>query len=94
MKLRRIGFWFIAVCSVLLVISLFGDQGIIALYKNRQQLRKLETEIKLSHRMIDSLRVELEKLKNDTGYIERIAREKLGMARRDEKIFKFVEENN
>jgi cell division protein FtsB len=30
-------------------------------------------------------------LTNDTAYIARIAREKLGMAKPDEKVFKFVE---
>ncbi len=76
------------------LFSFFGNQGWLALYKGRQQLKNLESEVKRSEQMIDSLNKEIDRLKNDTSYLEKIAREKLGMARRDEKIYKFVEEND
>lgn len=75
------------------LFSLFGNQGWIALYKGQQQLKELKSEVSQSEQMIDSLKKEIDRLKNDTSYLEKIAREKLGMARRDEKIYKFVEEN-
>jgi len=66
----------------------FGKQGVYYLY--RQQQERL-LEIRNDRRVIDSLQREIKMLTNDTAYIERIAREKLGMARPDEKVFKFVE---
>ena len=52
----------------------------------------MEQEIKELNDTVDSLKETIEKLKNDTAYIERIAREKLGMAKKGEKVYKFVEE--
>lgn len=70
------------------VFFLFGKQGIYYLYRQEQE-RLLE--IKNDRRIIDSLRREIKQLTNDTAYIARIAREKLGMAKPDEKVFKFIE---
>jgi len=66
----------------------FGKQGIYYLY--REEKGKSE-EIRKNERTIDSLQQEIARLTNDTAFIERIAREKLGMARPDEKIYKFIE---
>ena len=66
----------------------FGKQGIYYLY--REEKGKSE-EIRKNERTIDSLQQEISRLTNDTAFIERIAREKLGMARPDEKIYKFIE---
>jgi cell division protein FtsB len=76
------------------LFSFFGDQGWFALLKGHRQLTELESEVKRSVQVIDSLKKEIDRLKNDTSYLEKIAREKLGMARRDEKIYKFVEESD
>jgi cell division protein FtsB len=67
---------------------LFGKEGIYYLYRQEQERR---LEIKNDRRIIDSLQREIKRLTNDTAYIARIAREKLGMAKPDERVFKFVE---
>jgi cell division protein FtsL len=84
----------ISVVLFFLAISLFGNQGFLAVYKAYKQDRVLSQQITDNKRTIDSLKLEIQRLKSDTTYIERIAREKLGMARRNEKIFKFIEEKN
>ncbi|MBD3321661.1 MAG: hypothetical protein GF350_11255, partial [Chitinivibrionales bacterium] len=58
------------------------------------ELKKLKTEIREMHKSIDSLSVQIEKLKSDTAYLEKLAREKLGMARDNERIYKFIEEKD
>lgn len=94
MNKKKLIFLSLTIAFVSFVLfSFFGDQGWLALYKGHQQLSNLKADVRRSHQMIDSLKIEIEKLKNDTAYLEKIAREKLGMARRDEKIYKFVEEN-
>ena len=78
---------------IILVVILFsGDQGVVTFYRTWRQMQELQTELDNSRKAIDSLTVEIERLKNDTAYIERIAREKYGMARKNEKMYKFVEE--
>lgn len=85
--------WIATGCiAIFAALSLFGDQGFIAVYKAHTETQVLSDRIAESKRAIDSLQLEIERLKNDTVYIEKIAREKLGMARRNEKIFKFIEE--
>jgi cell division protein FtsB len=66
---------------------LFGKQGAVYPW---QELRRKNEEIAEKTRQIDSLRREIDLLTNDTAYIERIAREKLGMARPDEEVYKFI----
>jgi cell division protein FtsB len=69
-------------------VFFFGKQGIAHLYLRQ---KKDAAAIVAARWTIDSLRLEITRLKSDTAYIERIAREKLGMARQNEKVYKFVE---
>lgn len=95
MNKKKIGiFVVITVFLFLLIFSLSGNQGLLALYKNHCRIKQLNERIQNSHATIDSLKDELVRLKTDTSYIEKIAREKLGMARKNEKVYKFVEEKN
>jgi cell division protein FtsB len=73
-------------------ILTFMNQGFLDIYRAYKQDRELTIKIKNAHAEADSLRSEIERLKNDTAYIEGLAREKIGMARKGEKIIKFVEE--
>lgn len=78
--------------AVFLYLVLGGPKGVSGLYRLSADVRQLEAQVDSARGTIDSLREEILRLKTDTAYIERAAREKLGMARRDEKIYKFVEE--
>jgi cell division protein FtsB len=69
-----------------------GDQGFLEIYRAYRQDRELTRKIEAARAEADSLRAEIERLKSDTAYIEKVAREKLGMARKDERIIKFIEE--
>jgi cell division protein FtsB len=81
----------VAAAAVLYVL-VFGDYGFMDMYRLHSSDKARVREIAAARAEIDSLKAEIERLKYDTAYIERVAREKLGMARKDEKIFKFVEE--
>lgn len=71
-----------------MLLFLFGKQGIYFQYR---QLNRKRAEIEMKGRTIDSLQREILRLTNDTATIERIAREKLGMARPGERVYKFIE---
>ncbi|MBN2036497.1 MAG: septum formation initiator family protein [Chitinispirillaceae bacterium] len=89
MKKKKMIFWIaLFALSVCAGFFLFGRQGI---YYPYVELRRKNEEIREGYRVIDSLQREIRRLTGDTAYIERIAREKFGMARPDEKIFKFIE---
>jgi len=70
---------------------LAGDQGVVSLYRTWRQMGRLNDSLAVSRRTIDSLKTEIQRLTSDTAYIERIAREKYGMARENEKMYKFIE---
>lgn len=87
--LRRLVLLLILVSFFYLYFS--GDYGFIrllSLVKEREAII-LETK-KLQARNME-LETEKEKLKKDLFYIEKIAREKHGMAKKDELIYKFVQ---
>jgi cell division protein FtsB len=81
----------IAVAGVLYMV-LAGNPGALTFYRTWRQIGSLQQDIVRANKTIDSLNVEIDRLKNDTAHIERIAREKYGMARSNEKLYKFIEE--
>ncbi|MDG5814646.1 septum formation initiator family protein [Chitinispirillales bacterium ANBcel5] len=83
------------VCLVVLsLISalVFGNQGLIDVYRTHLEIKRRSEQISEAIESLDSLKEVRDKLVSDTAYIERVAREKLGMSAEDEKIYKFVED--
>ena len=78
----------------LLILLIAGNQGLMDMYRTYSDDKERTRQISAAREEIDSLKNEIQKLQNDTAHIEKIAREKLGMARKGETIFKFVEEKN
>lgn len=90
-KKPRIGRWvLLGVVAVGLYFFIAGDYGIIQLLRVRTQLHDSDQQIRDLTVTVDSLKVVVNKLSRDTTYIERIAREKLGMAKPTERVYKFV----
>ncbi|KMQ51094.1 hypothetical protein CHISP_2017 [Chitinispirillum alkaliphilum] len=81
----------VAAVSIALVI-LFGNKGFMDAYRSYKEIGKKSEMIEHARYSLDSLQTEYIHLKQDTSYIEQIAREKLGMAGKNELIIKFVEE--
>ena len=69
-------------------VFLFGRQGV---YYQHRELTRRAAEIAAGRHAIDSLTEVIRRLEHDTACIERVAREKLGMARPDETVYQFVE---
>jgi cell division protein FtsL len=92
MHIKKIVPWIALATGILIVGFLFiGKDSIIHLYASNLKAKKTELEIEKLHAETDSLNREIKRLKNDTAYIEKIAREKLGMAGKKEKVYKFIE---
>ncbi len=74
-------------CLMLLFI-VFGENGLTDLYKlkmEKDNLSKKSDELKKKN---ISLYREIERLKNDPGYVEDVARKELGVIGKDEVIIK------
>ena len=53
---------------------------------------QLEEEVRLEEEMLKYLKTKQERLLNDPRFVEKIAREELGLAKPGETIFKFVDD--
>lgn len=87
-KKVRIRLWMIVVGG-LAVLFLPGFLHIQQLRERRQELQR---DIERLQRENAQLRQETQLLKDDSLYIERVARKKLGVAREGEVIYRFNEE--
>jgi cell division protein FtsB len=74
-----------------LYVAAGGVHGLVGWRRLSRDVGELERQVRHAEVMIDSLEREIVRLRTDTAFIERTAREKLGMVRRDEKVYKFVE---
>ena len=92
-KKRRAG-WILFLLSLLFVLFLLsiGKRGFIQQIRIHRQQQKLKTDINTLKEEEEQLKMEDEKL-DDPEYIEEIAREEYGMAKKDEKVYKVVPED-
>jgi cell division protein FtsB len=90
LRRKGMGRWVIGIAAAaLLLFLLTGSDGLINVYRLHRQLSDAKTQIRVLNGSIDSLHQEIRRLQTDTLYIERMARERLGMARPDERVYKF-----
>ena len=76
------------ICMSLVIIFIFGDHGLIKLYKIKTQREKVQNHIAQLRQEREKRKEEKNKIENDLDYIEKIAREKYKMVKPGEKIFK------
>ena len=88
----RLTFFVVLSCIVLCMgyFSVFGDRGILHLQKLKAELSTITAASDELNRKNAELKKEIQLLKNDPRYIEKIAREELGLARKDEMVYKRV----
>jgi cell division protein FtsB len=72
-------------------VILFGSRGIVDNYRLDQKLldiRKSNGELVVKN---DALKKEVLLLRNDMRYIEKVARDELGMVRRNDRVYRHVD---
>ena len=78
------------VMAVMIVPTLVLDEQGLPRYRHlRSELEQLRDSNEELVGEIAGLKTEIEALKTDPGYIERIARDELGMVRPEELVFQF-----
>lgn len=75
------------VLTVVIVYVLFSPSGIINRIMLTNRNSDLKQELYYEEKVKDSLLIEINKLRYDTTEIEKIAREKFGMKKPNEKIY-------
>ena len=87
----------IAISLIVLLLFLFifgGHYGLINIFKLNKEKKVLQQDIEKLKKEGEALKQDIEKLKTDKKEVERIARENYGMAKKGEKVFKFVKPND
>ena len=83
---------FILLVSLLIFYFYFvGDYGFLRLLSLKNEKESLILETKRLQAQNMDMEMEIEKLKKNLFCIEKIARERYGMAKKDELIYKFVQ---
>jgi cell division protein FtsB len=77
----------------LLGTFIFGEMGLVKYYRMKAQYNTLTDEIALLKRDNAKLRQDVYALKNVPAAVERIARDKLGLARPGEMVYYYEEIN-
>jgi cell division protein FtsB len=73
----------------LLIVILFGDNGLVELGRLRQTHQRLMDDNKALALENQKMYRSIDRLQSDSEFVENIARRELGMIRSNELIFKF-----
>ena len=71
--------------------SIWGKHGLLEVWSRQRELVELAQEIDAIEHDNARLSQEIQRLRDDMGYIEKIAREELGLVRPGELVIEFVE---
>jgi cell division protein FtsB len=70
-------------------LAVWGDRGLLAMWRKHHELDVLAREIETIEQENAVLTREMQRLRKDPQYIEKIAREELGLVRPGEIVFEF-----
>ena len=76
----------------LLIIFIFGDHGLLQLYKLERERAKVQAQIAQLRKERERVMVEKNRLENDIQYLEKLARERYRMVKPGEKVYKVIPE--
>jgi cell division protein FtsB len=93
-KLKIILFASLSFFIFLVLTAVFREDGIIKANKLNKKLEMLKGDVGNLKRENEKLNREVYALKNNPAYIEKIAREDLGLVKPGEVVFEFVEKGN
>jgi cell division protein FtsB len=84
---RRLGV--VAMIVLAVVLAVFGVKESVRAWQMRRDMRAVERELTTLRAQQTDLTKTVERLRNDPLYIEKLAREEMGMVREGETVLKF-----
>jgi cell division protein FtsB len=85
--------WF-GVCVLFLLLfvvaAVWGDHGLMDMLRLRTQQRDQEQTASALQQRNHQLRERIERLRTDDGYLEQLARERLGLVKKGEVIYRVI----
>lgn len=77
----------VAVVYVLLYLGFLADYNVYRFFDLRQEVRETEARVEALKQENAQFLVQIDRLRNDLAYIERVAREKFRLRRPEETVF-------
>ncbi len=74
-----------------LAFLFFNENGILKYLKTKSELKHLDQELRKAVEKVKALEKEIDSLKTSKEKIEKVAREKFHMMKKNEKVFKIEE---
>ena len=87
-KYNKLLFIYIIIIAVHLFLAVFGSKGMLTRYKLQSEKKQYEKQLFIEQKKTDSLKKEIEEINSSDSRMEKIAREKYGMTKEGEKIYK------
>ncbi len=84
--------WKIAAVLMLVAYILFGSRGVIQRVNLEFQKEQMIEKVQSANRETQDLRTALEKVSGDDEFVEKIARERYGMIRSGDTVYRIAEE--
>jgi cell division protein FtsB len=87
---RRVVYIFSSVLVALVLFTAFGERGVFHLWRLWGEKKHLEEKTFLLQKENDALRERVSRIRHDDLYLEKIAREELGLVRPGEMVYRFA----
>jgi cell division protein FtsB len=87
---RRVVYIFSSLLVALLIFTAFGERGVLHLWRLWGEKKRLEDKNYLLQRENEALRERVSRIRHDDLYLEKIAREELGLVRPGEMVYRFA----
>ena len=78
---------FVVSAAFILTLLFFGDNNYVKIYRYKQQINQLKTEIKANEDSAAIYDAKIQELHTNRAKLERISREKYGMKRESEDVY-------
>ncbi len=75
---------------IMLALSIANDRGFLAMWRIQREVVQLANDVRQIEVANEALLRDIERLRHDQVYIEKIAREELGLVRPEELVFEYV----
>jgi cell division protein FtsB len=87
---RRVVYLFSSLLVALSLFTAFGERGVFHLWRLWGEKKQLEERNFLLQKENETLRERVNRIRHDDLYLEKIAREELGLVKRGEMVYRFA----